>query len=54
MKTVTGFALMAFVLVACGADGKPVKPTYTTQTTIGYNSSTGAFNKTRIGVEFGS
>ena len=44
---------LGLALTACGVDGKPLKPTYTTQTTIGYNSRTGAFNKTTLGVQFG-
>lgn len=41
------------LLAACGVDGAPVQPKYSTETTIGYNSKTGAFNKTKFSVEFG-
>ncbi len=40
-------------LSACGVDGVPLKPRYSAQTTVGYNSSTGPFNKTTLGVQFG-
>ena len=41
-------------LTACGADGEPVKPTYSSKHTIGYNSKTGPFNKHVFSVEIGS
>ncbi len=50
MRLIFTLAVLS-VLAGCGADGKPLKPTYTTETTIGYNSRTGPFNKTVIGVE---
>lgn len=44
--------LSAFAfLVACGVDGEPLTPEYTTSTTIGYNSKTGSFTKTSIGID---
>lgn len=52
MKWLLMLAALA-VVTACGVDGEPVKPRYTTETTIGYNSRTGAFNRTVVGVEFG-
>ncbi len=46
------FVLLA--LAACGVDGEPLKPSYSAETTIGYNSRTGPFNQTSIGVRFGN
>ncbi len=54
MKKLIAVIAGVLVLAGCGADGKPVKPTYSTKTTIGYNSVTGAFNRTVIGFEFGT
>lgn len=54
MKLVIIACIAAVALVSCGADGQPLKPTYTTNTTIGYNSKTGPFNKTSFGVAFGN
>lgn len=45
--------LTAVLLAACGADGEPLTPRYSTETTIGYNSKTGAFNHTVFSVEIG-
>ena len=45
--------LIAVLLSACGADGEPLTPRYRTETTIGYNSTTGAFNHTVFSVEIG-
>jgi len=53
MKFTLFAVIAAFTLAACGADGEPETPKFSTKTTIGYNSATGAFNKTTIGVEFG-
>ncbi|MEE9387516.1 MAG: hypothetical protein V3U96_02815 [Paracoccaceae bacterium] len=54
MKILILICISAVALAACGADGEPVKPRYTTKTTIGYNSVTGPFNSTVFGIEFGS
>jgi hypothetical protein len=40
-------------LTSCGVDGAPTRPEVTSTTKIGYNSKTGSFSKTIIGVEFG-
>lgn len=53
MKRIIAGCLALAFLAACGADGEPLKPSYSTQTTIGYNSRTGPFNKTVFGVCFG-
>ena len=53
MKTVILCCIAAVTLAACGADGEPLNPTYSTETTIGYNSSTGAFNRTVFGISIG-
>ena len=53
MKLILSACIASLILVACGVDGEPEKPTVTTQTTIGYSSVTGAYNKTSIGFEFG-
>ena len=37
-------------LAACGADGKPIAPKYSVETTVGYNSATGPFNETVLGI----
>jgi len=48
------FALTGLlVLAGCGVDGEPLTPTYSTTTTIGYNSRTGPFSNTTVGVQFG-
>ncbi len=44
-------ACSIFALTACGVDGQPITPKYTTETTIGFNSKTGAFNKTKITID---
>ena len=49
MKLILSACIASLILVACGVDGEPEKPTVTTQTTIGYSSVTGAYNKTSIG-----
>jgi len=54
MRLVIIFCVAAVTLAACGADGEPLSTTYTTKTTIGYNSKTGAFNKTVFGVAIGN
>ncbi len=54
MKLLIAALVSAFGLTACGVDGAPVKPTVTTSTTIGYNSRTGPFNRTTIGIELGN
>lgn len=41
------------VLASCGADGAPEKPELSANTTIGYNSETGSFNKSSITIFFG-
>lgn len=51
-RLITGL-VAALLLAACGADGEPLTPRFNTETTIGYNSTTGAFNRTVLGVEFG-
>ncbi len=53
MKITILSVIAAFTLVACGADGQPVTPKYSTKTTIGYNSVTGPFNRTVFSVEIG-
>ena len=50
MRPLMLICIAALALAACGVDGQP---TYSTQTTIGFNSDTGAFNNTRFGVTFG-
>lgn len=40
------------LLVACGADGEPVKPTVTGKQTFGVNSSSGGYANTQIGITF--
>ncbi len=52
MKVIAAISVLAF-LAACGVDGAPQQPRYSTETTIGYNSKTGPFNKTKFSVEFG-
>ena len=52
MKAIAAISVLAF-LAACGVDGAPQQPRYSTETTIGYNSKTGPFNKTKFSVEFG-
>ncbi len=52
MKQIAAITILV-MLAGCGVDGAPQKPRYTTETTIGFNSKTGAFNRTKIGVEFG-
>ena len=54
MKRLMIVLLGTAFLSSCGVDGEPVKPSYSTETTIGYNSRTGAFNNTTIGVRFGN
>ena len=54
MKAMIAALVGLLVLTACGVDGEPVKPSYSTKTTIGYNSRTGAFNKTTIGITIGN
>jgi hypothetical protein len=54
MKPLIVALLATLTLAACGVDGAPVKPTVTTSTTIGYNSATGPFNRTTIGIEVGN
>jgi hypothetical protein len=44
--------LMLVFLASCGVDGAPTRPEVTSTTKIGYNSKTGSFSKTIIGVEF--
>ncbi len=46
--------LTACLLAACGADGEPLTPRYSAKTTIGFNSKTGAYNNTELGIHFGS
>ena len=46
-------ALSLLSLAACGADGAPLTPKYSLSQTVGFNSTTGTFQKTVIGVEFG-
>lgn len=41
-------------LAACGVDGEPTPPKVTGSTTVGFNTSSGAFSSTEIGVHFGS
>lgn len=53
MRTVLMLVVFVFALASCGVDGKPLTPTTTAQTTVGFNSSTGTFSRTSIGVEFG-
>jgi hypothetical protein len=36
------------VLTACGADGEPVRPTVSGQSTVGVNSNTGVFNNNSV------
>lgn len=52
MKLIVTALVACVVLVSCGADGAPLKPKYSTETTIGYNSRTGPFNTTSFGVAF--
>jgi len=52
MKRLAAVAVFA-VLGACGVDGEPQEPRFSTETTIGFNSKTGPFNKTKFSVEFG-
>lgn len=54
MKVTIAVMTALLILTACGADGEPVKPTFSTKHTIGYNSVTGPFNKNVISVQFGS
>ena len=53
MKLIVTACIATLILASCGADGEPTAPTVTGQTSIGYNSATGAFNETSIGFEFG-
>jgi len=46
MKLIVLGCIAAVTLAACGADGAPLKPKYTTKTTIGYSSVTGPYNST--------
>ncbi len=54
MKALIAALAGLLVLTACGVDGEPVKPSYSTKTTFGYNSKTGSFNRTSIGVTIGN
>ncbi|MGR3290169.1 MAG: hypothetical protein ACU0C9_03095 [Paracoccaceae bacterium] len=53
MKLIILGCIAAVTLAACGADGAPLKPKYTTKTTIGYSSVTGPYNSTVFSVEVG-
>ncbi|MEE9426740.1 MAG: hypothetical protein V3V25_01210 [Paracoccaceae bacterium] len=53
MKSIILGFITALTLAGCGADGQPVTPTYSTKTTIGYNSATGPFNNTVFSVQLG-
>jgi len=45
--------LALLALAACGADGYPEKPEVSAETTLGYNSESGSFQKSRITLFFG-
>lgn len=50
MRILVGF-LAVFGLAACGVDGQPVTPKYSSKTTVGYNSKTGPFSSTSVGID---
>ena len=52
MKIALSLAALA-VLVSCGVAGEPQTPRYSTETSVGYNSKSGPFSKTKFSVEFG-
>jgi len=52
MKLVVVILVAAFTLAACGVDGEPTAPKVSAKTTIGFNSKTGVYNNTSLGVEF--
>jgi len=54
MKPAFAVLSLAILLAACGADGAPIAPKYSAETSIGYNSKTGPFSQTKLGVCFGS
>ena len=45
--------LSALLISACGADGEPLTPRYSAETTIGFSSNSGAYHRTAIGIEIG-
>ncbi len=51
-RLISGF-LTALLLAACGADGEPLTPRYSAETTIGFSSISGAYHRTAIGIEIG-
>ena len=51
MKPVV-IVLALLAVASCGADGYPEKPEVTANTTIGYNSESGSFQKSRINIFF--
>lgn len=47
------FLVSLTALTACGADGEPVKPTVSANTTFGVNSESGSFSRSAITFFFG-
>ncbi|SFR02253.1 hypothetical protein [Poseidonocella sedimentorum] len=46
------FALgIAALIAGCGADGAPVRPEVSAQTTVGVNSKSGVFSRNSVGIE---
>ncbi len=54
MKALIPALAALLALAGCGVDGAPLKPSYSVETKVGYNSATGPFNSTVLGIQLGN